>query len=157
VRPITLLNINNQKGYQVNKKIKEYYYKFKAAGMGHIVGEYAKCALYNARTLYQFEQFEHKGLCKMVLGYEQEDYFSVYGEPDTEAERKAIVDVIERLGLYYIAVEVWNPSAGVGWDQVDSIGMCIYNNPLDPFENDYVISLMAAAIERIEGGLIHAA
>ena len=42
-----------------------------------------------------------------------------------------------------------NEASGDKWEVVDSIGMCVYANPLDPFENCYVPDLMASALKHI--------
>ena len=105
------------------------------------------CALNSARTLIQFRSLESADLVRLRAEHEQENYFDVYGKPDDEKEYKAICDAIDRNGCYCVISEFFD---GQAWQRADSIGMCAgYDNPLDPFQNDYVISLMARAVELI--------
>jgi len=126
---------------------KTLYNKFRAAQMGGIVGEDAKSCLWRAKTLAAFKSLESRGLARLQMNEEQESYFDVYGEPDTKSDKKRIIESIENLGLYYVYTQTRCNCCGK-WETVDSIGMCIYNNPLDPFENDNIISLMDAAIDK---------
>lgn len=110
----------------------------------------AACALRSARTLAEWRQAEAVGLVRLQADPEQENYFDVYGKPDSEKERKAIEDCLERMGCYVVYSEVNHGSESRDdWQHCDSVGMCVYDNPLDPFENCYVIDLMRSALDQI--------
>lgn len=127
-------------------KLRDTFQKFLASqGYCSPPGK-AVCALNSARTLIEFRRLESADLVRLKADYEQENYFDVYGKPDDEKEYKAICEAIDRNGVYCVRSEFFD---GQKWQHADSIGMCVYSNPLDPFENDYVISLMASAIELI--------
>lgn len=70
-----------------------------------------------------------------------------YGKEIYEREK----DSIERWGCWFLVAEVNTGDQAVGdnWKHADSIGMCVYLDPLDPFQNCYVIDLMSAALEQI--------
>ena len=117
-----------------------------------LVGRDAECSLSSARTVLAFRELEAQGVARIRCEHEQENYFSVYGEPDTEKERQSIIDAIDRMGCVVVIVEVWRGCAECGrgeWEHVDSIGMCIYDNPLSPYENCYVIGMMESAIKAL--------
>jgi hypothetical protein len=99
----------------------------------------AACALRSARTLADFRKQDRYVIeCKE----EEENYFSVYGEPDTKAERIRMENSLERFGCWYVYCR-----DTVTDEVVDGIGMCTgYASPTDPFCNDYVTDLMAAAL-----------
>lgn len=136
---------------QMNKteeQIKKLYRKFRKNNPSMLVGRDAEHALRAARILQRFNELEEQGLVRMVQEPEEESYFGVYGEPDTEKERKEIEEIIERLGCWWTASEYFD---GDAWEQASSCGMHTgYVDPLDPFENCYVIDEMAAAIEKAE-------
>jgi len=52
----------------------------------------------------------------------------------------------EITGCWWIVASV---ATGDKWEHADSIGMCVYEDPLDPFQNCYVVDLMATALEAI--------
>ncbi len=108
----------------------------------------AACALNSARTLAQWREAEAAGRVRLRAEPEEGNYFDVYGEPDTEQQRKAIEQSIERDGCWFVIAEYLCRYCGQ-WKHADSIGMCIYANPLDPFENDYVVDLMATTLDAL--------
>ena len=112
-----------------------------------LVGRDAEMSLRSARIIARFKDLESRGVVRISSEEEQESYFSVYGEPDTEKERNSILDTIERLGCVYVLTEWFD---GEEWNHADSIGMCIYEDPESPFENCYVADLMSSAIEQID-------
>lgn len=59
---------------------------------------------------------------RIIRSAEQENYFSVYGEP--EDERQEIIGMIERDGLWHYEGQVRCKCCGQ-WTTVDSIGMVI--------------------------------
>lgn len=122
--------------------IKSYYQRFRARG------ERAKWALRNARTLEAWQDAENAGLVRIVAEPEQESYFSVYGTPDTEKERKAIEAEIEHSGCWCVLTEYLDDSGK--WRHADSIGMCTgYDDPCSAYQNDYVPQLMQAALDLV--------
>lgn len=142
----------------LNNRRRDYFRRFLASGGYCIPPGRAACALAKARIFEQWRDAEEAGLVRLRAEPEDESYFSVYGEPggyrdarghwvSAEEERKAIVEQIERDGCWCVLSEVWT---GERWEVADSIGMCIYSNPCDPFQNDYVPDLMSSALMRIQ-------
>lgn len=111
----------------------------------------AACALGYARTLEQWREAESAGLVRLKMCPENESYFDVYGKPDSEKEKLQILAALDRCGCWYVVSEVntGDEASGDNWEHADSIGMCVYDNPLDPFENCYIPDLMAKALESI--------
>ena len=136
----------------MNAILKKEYQEMRRHKPFMLVGRDAECSLSSARTVLAFRELESKGLVRIRSEYEQEDYFSVYGEPDTEKEKQSIIDAIDRMGCVGVIAEVWRGCAECGrgeWEWVDSVGMCIYDNPLSPYENCYVIGMMESAIKAL--------
>lgn len=105
------------------------------------------CALSRAKTLAKFRDLESRRLVRITAEPEEDNYFDVYGEPDSKRERDEIIRQIELHGCWWIVAEWFN---GDEWEYADSIGMCVYDRPLDPFCNDYVSDLMSSAIDAWE-------
>jgi len=126
---------------RTDKNTLSNYRRFRA------IGQTPAQAMRSARILTKWAALEFRGKVRIQAEDEQEDYFRVYGEPDTEEERKGIVEAIERHGLTYVFTEYF--SAGE-WHHADSIGMCIYERPTDPFDNCYGIDLMGECITQYE-------
>jgi hypothetical protein len=122
-------------------------------------GHNAKDALYIAKTVNRWQQFESDGLVRLRAEPEQESYISVYGKPDAyvthqgkrvseEQAYKELCELLERDGCWYCLSEYWD---GEQWQHADSVGMNTgYNNPLDPKQNCYVPDLMQAAMDAVE-------
>lgn len=120
-----------------------WYKEFRKVG-------YTAQRAYDAADIYtRFLLAQAQGLVKIRAEYEEESYFDVYGEPDTKKERDEICRLIDQWGMYCVLTEAKCPCCG-SWELSDSIGMCIYNDPLSPFENDYVIDLMDSALKAIK-------
>ena len=120
-----------------------------------LVGQDAACSLNSARTILRFRELEKEGLVRLRSEPEMENYFDVYGDPegytnaqghyvDAEKARTEIEDQIESMGCDWVVAEYLDENGD--WEHADSIGMCIYNDPLSPFENCYVVGLMDSAI-----------
>lgn len=107
----------------------------------------AACALAHARTLDEWRTAESAGLVRLRAEPESESLASVYGDEIAERER----EYAGRWGVWWVVSEVnfGNEAIGDKWEHADSIGMCVYENPLDPFQNCYVVDLMAAALRNI--------
>ncbi len=139
----------------MNPKIEKYYRNFREYGWDQAVW-----ALRNAKTLARFEELEAEGRVKIVADPECENYWSIYGEPEgyvngygrrvsPEEERKEIEEWIERFGCWFVVALYLDPFTGE-WEHADSIGMCIYDDPTDPYENCYVPDLQRSAIRELE-------
>ena len=114
-----------------------------------------------AKIVRAFDAYESDGECRIELHEEQESYFDVYGEPDgyvgdcgrrvsAKEARAEIVRQIEQTGCYCVVVKVRNPRTG-DFEHLDSVGMCVgYVDPNSPYQNPYVIDLMAAAVEYLD-------
>lgn len=138
----------------MTKQLLNVYRKFREHSPSMLVGRNAELALRNAKILLKFQELESEGKVQIYSEEENENYFDVFGEPDTEQQRKRIVDSLETYGCYWVASKVREKCDCCGndeWDTVDSIGMCVgYKDAESPFENPYVIDLMAAAVEHFE-------
>ncbi len=111
------------------------------------VGWRAKDALWAARTVAEFDDLEDELLVRIRVEPEEENYFDVYGKPDTEKERKEIIEIIDQLGCWVVFTEYRLHPEGK-WEIGGAVGMCTgYQNPESPFENEYVPGLMWEAIE----------
>lgn len=129
------------------------YRKARARKPFMIAGQDAAASLDAARTILRFRELEQAGLVRIRAEHQQENYFDVYGEPDTQREREAIIDAIDRNGLSWVTTEVFHTCEcceDEQWEHADSIGMCIYSDPCDPYENCYVVDLMRSAIDQVD-------
>jgi hypothetical protein len=135
----------------MNKKIVRKYKEFRAAGWR------AQSALWAAKTVVEFEEEESAGNVRLTAEWEQEDYFRVYGEPDTEKEKEEIIRAIELNGCYCVSgsFRVFpdvpeDDRRSELWETADGVGFCIYPDPLDPIQNPYVIDVMAETLRRLD-------
>ena len=110
-------------------------------------GYRADHALAMARTLVRWDQAESAGHVRLVAKPESESYWDVYGEPDSERERKAQAWYLEHWGCWCVVGQYYD---GQAWQWADSVGMCVYEHPLSPFENCYVPDIMAATLDQYE-------
>lgn len=135
----------------MTKQIRKDFQRFLVTGGYCIPPGRTACALSSARTLAEWREAESAGLVRVRVEPEQDSYFDVYGKPDTDKERAMIEAALERDGCWYVISEVNNgdESTGDNWEIADSIGMCVYNHPEDPFENCYVIDLMRSALNAV--------
>ena len=115
------------------------YAKFRETGMR------AQEAFRAAKILSKWGEHENKRV-RIYMEPELESYFDVFGVPDSEREAKEIQETIENLGCWWITSEVYCPACKE-WEHSDSIGMCVYENPLDPLENFYIVELMCSALD----------
>lgn len=122
-----------------------------------LVGRDAECSLRSAKTILAFRQLESDGLVRMRCEPEEESYFDVYGKPELEWRNghtlsreetdKNLEALLELDGVWWTVAEWFD---GYEWQQADSCGMHAgYKNPLDPFENCYVIQEMQSAIDAL--------
>ena len=129
--------------------LREHFHRFLEVGAYCVPPGRAACALENARILARFREMEEEGLVRLRQEEEQESYFDVYGTPDSKREREGIAGQIERDGCWFVVSEYLDEATDT-WQCADSIGMCIYSRPLDPFQNGYVPELMRAACEQAD-------
>lgn len=113
------------------------------------LGQQASQAKHSALTV---DAFRSRDDVRLQLVDEDESYFDVYGKPDDEGEYKRICDLIDRLGNYCVTSEY---KLGDNWELADSIGHCCgYEDALSPFENCYVVDLMAAALQAADNQVL---
>jgi hypothetical protein len=126
------------------------YRQFQNAGAYCTPPGRAVCALQNARTLDKWRKAERSNLVRLRAIPEEDNYFDVYGHLDNEKERKEIESLLNRWGCYCVISEVnHGDESRDDWRIADSVGMCVYAKPLDPFDNSYVIDLMRAALDAV--------
>lgn len=138
----------NQTTKTMTKELMKLYAKCRASKPFMLVGSDAKCSLQTARTILAFRQAEADGLVRMRMEPENENYFDVYGCEDDPKHQKEMEDIIERLGCWWTCSEFFD---GDEWQEADSCGMHTgYRDPLDPFQNCYVVDEMRAALDALE-------
>ncbi len=141
----------------MKNQIREDFRKFLETGGYCTPPGRAACALDSARTLANWREAEGAGLVRLRSEPEEENYFDVYGEPEAyegangrrvtaEMAKAQIVETLENWGCFCVISEVFEDGE---WVHADSIGFCVYEDPLDPFDNSYVVDLMAKAMEQI--------
>lgn len=128
-------------------KIKDVPSSLKLYRRFRSIGYRAERALSSARTVERFIAFADD-LVRLRMDYEQESYFDVYGEPDTARERENIVRYLELWGCYSVYTEFLDENGE--WQLADSVGMCVYEHPLCPFDNEYVVDLMQSALDQMD-------
>lgn len=125
----------------------ENYRKFKQ-NTGGLVGYCAAQAWRNANILEQWEKALDNDQVRIIAREECENYFDVYGIPDSEKERKAIERELELHGCWFVTTEYRDENGD--WQHADSIGMNTgYSDPTDPFQNCYVPGLMRSALDKV--------
>ena len=98
-------------------------------------------------TIETFRALESDGLVAIRAFPETESYFDVFGESDSDQERQEMIDLINRVGCWFVESCYF---ADGQWHHAGCVGMCVYSNPLNPAENCYVEDLMRAAIDALE-------
>src|SRR5689334_3555115 len=127
-----------------------------------LVGHDASCSLRAARTILEFKELEREGLVRLRAEEEQENYFDVFGKPEgytnaqghwvtEEQAAKELEELLESRGCWWTVSEWFD---GEDWQHADSCGMHTgYRDPLDPFENCYIVDHMRAAIDAVKDHL----
>ena len=123
------------------------------------VGFDAADSLKAARTILEFKRAEADGLVRMRAEPEQESYFDVYGDEELrhaernghsiphDQARKELCELLDRYGVWWTVAEWFD---GEEWQQAESCGMHAgYKDPLDPFENCYVVQEMQSALDAL--------
>ncbi len=150
---IKTCSLNKDTEGMMTNTLKAEYAKMREHKPFMLYGSDAQCSLDAAKTVLAFRELERQGKVRLRAIPEDENYFDVYGKPDSKAEYDQIVDSLERIGCFCVVSERFDgcPVCGRGeWELCDSIGMCVCENPLSPYENGYVIDLMNAAIKAVE-------
>jgi hypothetical protein len=112
-----------------------------------LVGRDAECSLHAARTILAFHEAEKAGLVRLRAEEEQKNYFDVMGREDDPRHQKEIGEIIERDGCWWTCSEWFD---GEKWQIADSCGMHTgYRDPLDPFQNCYIIEEMRSALDAL--------
>lgn len=144
----------------LTKELIELYHKCRRDKPFMLVGRDAECSLSAARTILRFRELESEGLVRMRAEPEEESYRDVFGDPEpwdrnghprTQKEADEELDeILDRLGCWWTVAE-WRKDEDSEWEQADSCGMHTgYEDPIDPFENCYVVQEMQSAIDAIE-------
>jgi hypothetical protein len=129
----------------MNSEIMKTYRRLNHENRGGIVGESAKWALRDARTIVQFNDNDN---VRIVAEPEEEDYFSAYGRESPEQDKRT-EEIIERFGCWYVKGEYKCPICG-NWETADGIGMCTgYNDPTSPYQNEYVPGIMRETLDQL--------
>ena len=139
----------------MNTFVKSHYRRFRAAGIGGIVGQDAVACLHAARTLDRWNDLENDGLVQLeAIPDDSYNYHDFDGADKCSKEHPCSeCRAIERgdgpcfvQGGYRLDSDDRD-----GWVDVDSIsGNVGYNNVLSPFENSYVIDIMYATLKAFE-------
>ena len=143
----------------MNPKLLSLYRQCRKQKPFMLVGSDAACSLASARTLLAFAEAESDGLVRMRCEPEQESYFDVYGDLERdgvtrnghplsrEQARTALVETLELDGVWWTCSEWFD---GSEWQEADSCGMHTgYSDPLNPFQNCYVIGEMQSALDAL--------
>lgn len=143
----------------MNAELLRLYHQCRQRKPFMLVGRDAACSLSAAKTILRFRELESRGLVRMRAEPEQENYFDVFGDPEAytnaqghkvsgEQAKADLIAALDRDGVWWTCSEWFD---GEEWNHADSCGMHAgYSNPLDPFENCYVIDEMAEAIRQWE-------
>ena len=143
----------------MNSKLLSLYHLCRQRKPFMLVGCDAACSLSAAKTILRFRELESRGLVRMRAEPEQENYFDVFGDPEAytnaqghevsaEQAKADLIATLDRDGVWWTCSEWFD---GQEWHHADSCRMHTgYKNPLDPFENCYVIDEMAEAIRQWE-------
>ena len=91
-----------------------------------------------------WKEYEAAGLARVECEPECDDYFEVFGDPDTKEERKEIENMMERHGCWWYAYEV-RASKSDAWECGASLGMVI--GDLEAVERE---SLQDEALSRLD-------
>lgn len=92
-----------------------------------------------------WDEAEENGLVRIVVEPEEDNYFDVYGEPDTSEERNDIIEQIDRDGLNHFASQ-YRKRRIDEWETADSIGMVIGDLASSGYEDD----LKRAALDALK-------
>ena len=132
----------------MNAELMREYRKFRAAGIGGIVGHDAARCLDAARTVIRFRELEDEGRVRIVArpdnDYEWTD--------DEERERFGDDGAWGTVGQYTLDPEnADDEDHDGGWEWSDSVwGSVGYKDVTSPYENPYVIDIMAQTISELE-------
>jgi len=112
------------------KAHRSQYDKFRA------LGQTAVYAWHNAKVLNAWEWAKYYEVPIAIIAEEEiEDYFDVYGDEEDEKTKRLMKRELEQKGCWCVA-------AFYQGEPVDSVGMCVFNDPTSPYENPHVIDMM---------------
>lgn len=125
----------------MNPELKKKYLEFRQKGW------MAQEALSAARTMLKVQPFLDRGLVRLRLEPEEDNYWDVYGkEGETEKNIRYINDLIERNGLWWACTEA-RLTKRHPWEHGGSVGMLIGTADLDIYEP----SLWQEALDVLDG------
>ena len=139
-------------------EINRLYRRFRAAGYRPVE------SMRDARTVCEFRSIENDrdnlepediGAVRIVSECDEEPYdpgdiLEPHRGSDgrwrtREENEKELNHILETYGVWTVSSQLWT---GTDWETVDSIGGCAgCHDAESPFENNYVIDLMRAAID----------
>lgn len=131
----------------MEKRLLDLYRRFRKAGIGGIVGQDAANCLDAARTVMEWEEVESAGLVRIES--RPDDSYDPTDEDLEENSRYRRDGAWGIVGQYFFDGK---------WVSADSVWGCVgYNDPGCPFDNPYVIDIMAETLEafKTEGALPH--
>jgi hypothetical protein len=111
-------------------------------------GHQALSAWRTARTVVKWQEGEGE-FWRLRAEPEEESYCRVYGKPDDAREKAATDRLLEQWGCWCVVGEFLGPDGR--WHQADSVGMCVYEDPMDWRQNWYVPDIMAATMRAYDG------
>jgi hypothetical protein len=123
-------------------EIGDYFHRFLESGAYCTPPGRTVCALANARTLIEWKSAGDR--VRLYAEVEQESFADVFGKDIYEREK----ETIEMWGCHWVRAEYLAPDGK--WTFGDSIGMCVYPDPLDPFQNEHVPDLMRATLDQMK-------
>ena len=103
-----------------------------------LVGHAARIALESAKTLGLWHAYEDADLVRLRAIPD--------GSPDLSWADERDMRYVEIHGVWVVLAEYRHADK---WHVADSLGGCIYADPLDPFENCYIPEMMDAAIRQL--------
>lgn len=134
----------------MNKKLIALYRECRKHKPFMLVGSDAECSLSAARTILEFRRLEDEGLVRMRSEID-EDYTIDFDKPDRNGHEMPEKEWEQQKrewyeeGIYGTISEWFD---GDEWQNADFCwGHVGYKDPLDPFENCYVVQEMQAAID----------
>jgi hypothetical protein len=101
------------------------------------------------RIAREWAKAEDAGLVRIQADPEYENYFDVYGEPDSPEERAEQEELIERHGVFHVYSQYKSQDTG-DWETADAVGM-IFGNDLGD-DNPYVLDMKESALQNVFGG-----
>jgi len=118
----------------------DIYKEFRKVGYG------ASRAKESASILEIFQWMEETGKVRIRTEVE-EDYYPCFDMME-ERDIQNLQKYIDMWGCFYVTTEFLTCKKCGTFEHADSIGFCVYQEPENPFENEYVIDMMDRAIKQ---------